>query len=112
EELVRSGRRAAVLVLGPHFSKRIERCSFMASGWRDAFVPATAYPPGEPVGRALALAFSEEQTVLPLYLLDGLNPFYRDGVKLEVLDVEVIRDPTQQTAAAIIDQVAQGSLLR
>jgi ABC-type multidrug transport system permease subunit len=112
DELVQSGRRAAVLVLGPHFSKRVERCSFLASGWRDAFVPAMAYPPGDPIGRALATTFSEEQTVLPLYLLDGLNPFHRDGVKLEALDVEVMRDPTQQTAAAIIDQVAQGSLLR
>src|ERR1019366_2881875 len=27
-------------------------------------------------------------------------------------DVEVLKDPTQETAAAIIDQVAQGSLLR
>src|SRR5205809_856015 len=41
-----------------------------------------------------------------------INPFHRDGVNLAALDVEVLRDPTQQTAAAIIDQVAQGSLLR
>jgi ABC-2 type transport system permease protein len=113
EELVRSGRRAAVLVVGPHFSKRVERCSFLAAGWRDTLTLASVYPaPGDTIGRALAAAFSEGQTALPLYLLDGLNPFYRDGVKLSALDVEVVRDPTQQTAAAIIDQVAQGSLLR
>ncbi len=111
EELVRSGRRAAVLVLGPHFSKRVERCSFLAAGWRDAYRVA-AIAPGDPVSRALASAFDEEQTVFPLYLLDGVNPFYRDGVKLDVLDAQVLRDKTQQTAAAIIDQVAQGSLLR
>jgi ABC-type multidrug transport system permease subunit len=43
---------------------------------------------------------------------DGINPFYRDGVKLEVLDAEVLHDPTQGTASAIIDQVAQVSLMR
>ena len=46
------------------------------------------------------------------FLTDGINPFHRDGVKIETLDVEVLEDPTQETAAAIIDQVAQGSLLR
>src|SRR5262249_55777812 len=74
QELVRNGRRAAVLVLGKEFSKRVQRCSFVAA--------------------------------------DGLNPFYRDGVKLDVLDVEVLRDETQKTATAIIDQVAQGTMLR
>jgi ABC-2 type transport system permease protein len=112
DELVRSGRRAAVLVLGRHFSKRIERCSFLASGWRDAFARAALVVPGDPLAQALFAIFSEEQTALPLYLLDGLNPFFRDGVNLDALDVDVMRDPTQQTAAAIIDQVAQGSLLR
>ena len=46
------------------------------------------------------------------FLTDGLNPFYRDGVKLDKLDVEMLIDPTQPTAVAIIHQVAQGSLLR
>jgi ABC-2 type transport system permease protein len=73
EELVRSGRRAAVLVFGPQFSERVAHCSFLA---------------------------------------DGLNPFYRDGVDLKVLDAALLRDPTQLTAAAIIEQVAQVSLLR
>jgi ABC-type multidrug transport system permease subunit len=73
EELIRSHRRAAVLVLGPDFSNNAQRCSFLA---------------------------------------DGINPFFRDGVNLKALDVEVLRDPTQATASAIIDQVVQGSLLR
>ena len=34
EELVRSGKRAAVLVLGPEFSRRVARCSFLSPGWR------------------------------------------------------------------------------
>ena len=35
DRLVRSGRRAAVLILGPKFSKRLQRCSFLAAGWRE-----------------------------------------------------------------------------
>jgi ABC-type multidrug transport system permease subunit len=113
EELKRTGRRAAVLVLGPHFSKRVERCSFLAAGWRDSFtVAAVSTRVGDPVCLALAGLLQENQSALPLYLFDGLNPFYRDGVRLDVLDVEVLRDPTQQTASAIIDQVVQGSMLR
>ena len=49
---------------------------------------------------------------MPLYLEDGLNPFYRDGVKLDALEVLVLKDPTQRTATAIIDQVVQGTMLR
>jgi ABC-type multidrug transport system permease subunit len=42
----------------------------------------------------------------------GINPFYRDGVDLGVLELEVVRDPTQLVAAGIIEQVAQVTLLR
>jgi ABC-type transport system involved in multi-copper enzyme maturation permease subunit len=42
----------------------------------------------------------------------GLNPFYRDGVSLDALNVEALRDPTQAVAASIIEQVAQVTLLR
>jgi ABC-type Na+ efflux pump permease subunit len=89
ERLCNEGKRSAVLVFGPTFTEQIARCSFLA---------------------------------------DGINPFYREGVKLsrrnagqprpeqamelDVLDVELIRDPTQLTAASIIEQVAQVSLLR
>jgi ABC-2 type transport system permease protein len=113
ERLVRSGQRAAVLVLGKHFSKRIERCSFLASGWQDGFNIAAVYPrPGDPIALAIRGLFDESQDVLPMYINDGLNPFHRDGVNLKALDVEVLKDDKQQTAAAIIDQLAQGSLLR
>ncbi len=71
--LVHGGDRAAVLVLGPDFSKQVARCSFLP---------------------------------------DGINPFYRDGVDLEKLDVRVLQDQTQPQATAIIVQVAQGTLLR
>ncbi|MFO0964899.1 MAG: ABC transporter permease [Gemmataceae bacterium] len=113
ERLVRDSKRAAVLVLGPAFSKRVERCSFLAAGWQETFALAAAFPNrGDPILLALNAAFQESQTALPLYTVEGLNPFYRDGIRLDVLDVRVLRDPTQQTASAIIDQVAQGSLIR
>lgn len=46
------------------------------------------------------------------FLTTGINPFYRDGVKLEMIDARVLRDPTQSAAASIIEQVGQVSLLR
>lgn len=46
------------------------------------------------------------------FLTTGINPFYRDGVKLELIDARVLRDPTQSAAASIIEQVGQVSLLR
>jgi hypothetical protein len=71
--LTAEGRRAAVVVLGPDFSRRMSECSFLS---------------------------------------EGINPFYRDGVRLEEVGVELLRDDTQMAAAAIIDQVTQVTLLR
>ncbi|HYT88416.1 MAG TPA: ABC transporter permease [Gemmataceae bacterium] len=107
ERLVRSGRRPAVLIFGPLFSKRVSRSSFLAGGWGDSVRLAAGWQ--QPVLHAL---LDERQDVLPLYLLDGINPFHRDGVEMDKLDAHVLRDPTQATAAAIIDQVAQGSMMR
>lgn len=73
QQLIRHGKRPAVLVLGPAFSDKVSRCSFLA---------------------------------------DGINPFYREGVKLSEIDAVLLKDPTQEAAAAIIEQVAQVSLLR
>lgn len=70
---IRDGKRAAVLVFGPHFSQKMSQCSFLD---------------------------------------DGINPMSGDGVSFEVLNVEMLRDKTQGTAASIIDQVAQVSMLR
>ena len=42
----------------------------------------------------------------------GINPFHRDGVYLDRIDAELLRDPKQPGAAAIIDQVAQVSMIR
>ncbi len=41
-----------------------------------------------------------------------LNPLYRDGILTEPIGLKVVRDPTRQTATAIIEQVAQVTLLR
>ena len=71
--LVSAGKRAAVVVFGPRFSRQVQISSFLAS---------------------------------------GINPFYREGVKLSELDAEVLSDPTQVTASSIIKQVAQVSMLR
>jgi hypothetical protein len=113
QELVRDGKRAAVLVFHADFSKRVSRSSFLAGGRHQLFLWASFFPrPGLPVNLALNGLFDEHQDALPLYLQDGINPFYRDGVRLGQLHVEVLRDPTQLTAASIIEQVAQGTLLR
>jgi ABC-type Na+ efflux pump permease subunit len=73
EQMVRAGKRAAVLVFGPDFSKQLSNCSFLD---------------------------------------DGINPMSGDGVDLKVVGARMLRDQTQGTAASIIDQVAQVSLLR
>jgi ABC-type multidrug transport system permease subunit len=46
------------------------------------------------------------------FLADGLNPFHRDGVYFDKVDVRFLRDGKQPGAASIIEQVAQVSLLR
>jgi len=73
ERLIREHKQAAILVFGPNFSERINRCSFLA---------------------------------------DGLNPFHRDGVYLDKIDVQLWKDEKQPTTSAIIEQVVQVSLLR
>jgi ABC-type Na+ efflux pump permease subunit len=73
EELVRGGKRAAVIVFGPQFSEKMTLSSFL---------------PG------------------------GVNPLFRDGVDLKALDSQILMDPTQLTAASIIEQVGQVTMLR
>jgi ABC-type Na+ efflux pump permease subunit len=46
------------------------------------------------------------------FLTDGINPFHRDGVYLDVIHVLLKKDSKQPGQAAIIEQVAQTSLLR
>jgi ABC-type Na+ efflux pump permease subunit len=56
--------------------------------------------------------FFSERVARSSFLADGINPFYRDGVDLKALDVTLYKNPTQLTGASIIEQVAQGTLLR
>lgn len=72
---LRRHKVAAVLVLKPGFSDRLNRCSFLADP-------------------------------------DGINPFHRNGVYLDRIDAELLRDPKQPGAASIIDQVVQVSMIR
>ena len=46
------------------------------------------------------------------FLVDGINPFHRDGVYLDKVGAELLKDSTQGGAASIIEQVAQVSMLR
>jgi ABC-type Na+ efflux pump permease subunit len=65
--------------------------------------------------RSAVLVFGphfSEHVARSSFLADGINPFYRDGVDLKALDAELLRDPTQLTAASIIEQVSQTTLLR
>src|SRR5579864_56807 len=42
----------------------------------------------------------------------GINPFFKDGMDFKALDLDLVEDPKQPTAASIIRQVIQVSLLR
>jgi ABC-type multidrug transport system permease subunit len=46
------------------------------------------------------------------FLVDGINPFFRDGVELNKIDVELLKDAKQPAASGIIEQVGQVTMLR
>jgi ABC-2 type transport system permease protein len=83
KQLIVFRKRAAVLVFHKDFSAKATRCSF---------------------------------------LVDGINPFHRDGVYIQTpfrqeplpvdLGVELLADSKQPAQAAVVEQVAQVSLLR
>jgi ABC-type transport system involved in multi-copper enzyme maturation permease subunit len=81
-QLIRQRKRSAILVLGPSFSDRVARCSFLADGinpfYRDG-IELGPEDPNKPSG---------------------------------LLDTRMLRDDTQKAAAAISEQVVQVSLLR
>jgi len=65
--------------------------------------------------RAAVLVFGpkfSEQMTRSSFLEGGVNPLFRDGVDLEVLDAHLLRDPTQLSASSIIEQVGQVTMLR
>src|SRR5712692_9041018 len=46
------------------------------------------------------------------FLVDGINPFHREGVYLSKVGAELLKDGKQPGTASIIEQVAQVTLLR
>ena len=65
--------------------------------------------------RAAVLVFKpdfSEKTTQCSFLVDGINPFHRDGVYLERIGVELLQDTKQPAQSAVVEQVAQVSLLR
>jgi ABC-2 type transport system permease protein len=44
--------------------------------------------------------------------INPINPLYRDGIQITKLGVDVLRDPTQEVAAAVVEQVVQVALMR
>jgi len=46
------------------------------------------------------------------FKVNPINPLYRDGMKTRELGVGVLKDPKQQVAASVIEQVVQVTLLR
>ena len=65
--------------------------------------------------RAAVLVFGpkfSERMTRSSFLAGGVNPLFRDGVDLAQLDAHLLRDPTQLTAASIIEQVGQVTMLR
>lgn len=72
-ELVKTGKRAAVIIFNQDFSDRVNECSFLST---------------------------------------GINPFHRDGIYLEKLQVSIVKDNKQPATSAIIESVCQIALLR
>ncbi|HEX3727194.1 MAG TPA: hypothetical protein VHV08_13165, partial [Pirellulales bacterium] len=65
--------------------------------------------------RAAVLVFGpkfSEQVTRSSFMAGGVNPLFRDGVDIGQLDTQLLRDPTQLTAASIIEQVGQVTMLR
>src|SRR5260370_1129147 len=74
-----------------------------------------AAPPLAAHQRAAVLAFRPPfslQVTRCSFLREGINPFRRDGVYLDRVNVELLKDDAQPGASSIIDQVSQVTLLR
>ena len=100
-----------------HWSKVVERDLAQTAGIRVEVIASE--PEAEQlvaVGKRSAVIvfgpkFSERMT-RSSFLRGGVNPLFRDGVDINELDAKVLRDPTQLTAASIIEQVGQVTMLR
>jgi ABC-type Na+ efflux pump permease subunit len=109
--------QAAGSPLPEPWSKVVQRDLKQTAGIRLEIVPdlETAKALVHDRKRAAILVFGpdfSQRVNRSSFLTDGLNPLHRDGVNLDVLDASFLRDETQEAASAIIEQVAQVTLLR
>jgi ABC-type multidrug transport system permease subunit len=99
------------------WSKTVERDLAQTGGIRVEIIPTLeeAEQLVRNSKRAAVIVFGPDfskQMTLSSFLRGGVNPLFRDGIDLEALDARVLRDPTQLTAASIIEQVGQVTMLR
>ncbi len=100
-----------------HWSKVVEDDLAQTAGIRVEFIDTEeeAQDLVSRSQRAAVLVFGprfSEQVTKCSFMAEGVNPYFRDGVNLKVLDAKLLSDPTQITAASIIEQVAQVTTLR
>ena len=100
-----------------HWSKTVQRDLAQTAGIRVEVIPELEEAEALVANgkRAAVLVFGpkfSEQVTRSSFMLGGVNPLFRDGVDLEQLDAYVLRDTTQLTAASIIEQVGQVTMLR
>jgi ABC-2 type transport system permease protein len=105
------------LVKGEPWSKVVERDLAETAGIRLEPIPTleTAEQLVRDHKRAAVVVFLpgfSERINQCSFLVDGINPFHRDGVYLDRIDARVLTDSKQPGTAAIIEQVAQVTLLR
>jgi ABC-type transport system involved in multi-copper enzyme maturation permease subunit len=99
------------------WSKTVMEDLAQTAGIRVEVIPSLAEAE-ELVGgsqRAAVLVFGpqfSEKVTLSSFMKGGVNPLFRDGVDINALDARMLVDQTQLTAASIIEQVGQVTLLR
>jgi ABC-2 type transport system permease protein len=105
------------LVAGEPWSKVVERDLAETAGIKVESIPEleTAEQLVREHKRAAVVVFLPEfsdHINQCSFLVDGINPFHRDGVYLDKIHAKVLTDSKQPGTAAIIEQVAQVTLLR
>jgi ABC-type Na+ efflux pump permease subunit len=100
-----------------HWSKVVQRDLAQTAGIRVEVIESLDEAEQLVAGgqRAAVLVFGpkfSENVTRSSFLRGGVNPLFRDGVDFKALDAQFLTDPTQLTAASIIQQVGQVTMLR
>jgi ABC-type Na+ efflux pump permease subunit len=100
-----------------HWSKVVQRDLAQTAGIRVELIGSleTAEQLVVDGKRAAVLVFGpkfSEKVTNSSFLPGGVNPLFRDGVDIHALDARFLIDETQLTAASIIEQVGQVTMLR